>query len=247
MVAQPTAGSREPAPELAGRAEYVRPIEPLVFPSEGEMPESTLHLVLRTFLFELLRFTWGEVAQVGSDQFVYWRASDPKTCLAPDAFVAFGRPFEHFDSWKTWERGTPDVCVEIVSDHDRSESWERKLALYQDLGAREVVRFDPEAREGRRLRIWNRVREDLVERVLKGDSGESFILGLSDSAVYWVLANVDEARLGLRLSRDAEGTDLLPSPREAEARAREAEARAREAAEARVRELEELLNGSKRS
>ena len=34
---------------------YVRAPEPLVFPEEEEVPEGYLHLVVRTFLFQLLR------------------------------------------------------------------------------------------------------------------------------------------------------------------------------------------------
>jgi Uma2 family endonuclease len=239
------------ARQSEGRARYVRAPERLEFPSEAEVPETTLHLVLRTFLFQLLRFTWGEQARIGSDQFVYWRASDPKTCLAPDAFVKLGGAFEHFDSWKTWERGTPEVCVEIVSDSDRGGDWEGKVLRYRDLGVRELVRFEPQAPQGQQLRIWNRVSDDLVERLMDGGSAESLILKVNEAPVYWVVADVDAGTLGVRLALDAAGVRLLPTAREAEAQAREAEAQAREAeaqarraAEARVRELEELLEAA---
>jgi len=219
----------------------VRAPVPLHFPTEAEMPETTLHLVLRTFLFQLLRFAFGQSCCVGSDQFVYWRASDPKTRLAPDAFLKRGVKNAHFDSWKTWERGAPELAVEIVSESDRA-GWDEKLQRYQDLGVRELVRFDPETKDERRIRIWDRVEEDLVERALDGESAESFVLER-----FWVVGDV-EGSAGLRLAEDPAGLTLLASPLEAETRAREGETRAREAetqrarkAEQRVRELEAEL------
>ena len=185
------------------------------------MPETTVHLVLRTFLFQLLRFALGDSCCVGSDQFIYWRASDPRTCLAPDAFVKLGVKNAHFDSWKTWEGGAPELGVELGSESERT-TWEEKLARYQDRGVHELVRFDSEA-AGRRIRIWDRVDDDLVERSLDQESAESFVLER-----FWVVGDV-EGIAGLRLSEDAAGERLLPSPLEAEtARAQEAERRVRE-------------------
>jgi Uma2 family endonuclease len=213
---------------------YVRAPVPLHFPTEAEMPETTIHLVLRTFLFQLLRFAFGESCSVGSDQFVYWRASDPKTCLAPDAFVKLGLKNAHFDSWKTWERGAPELAVEIVSDSDRGE-WEDKVERYRDLGVRELVRFDPAASAGKRIRIWDRVQEDLVERALDEESAESFVLER-----FWVVGDV-EGGPGLRLADDSAGATLVASPLEAESRAREAETQAREAETQRARKAEQRV------
>ena len=171
---------------------YVRAPVPLHFPTEAEMPESKLHLALRTFLFQLLQFTFGESCSVGSEQLVYWRASDPKTCLAPDAFLKLGPKDSRFDSWKTWERVTPELAVEIVSESDRC-GWDEKLAEYRDLGVRELVRFDAAAEVGERLRVWDRVADDLVERVLDGEAAESFVLER-----FWVIGDVEgmAVRLG---------------------------------------------------
>ena len=40
---------------------------------------------------------------------------------APDEFVRLGGPDEPFDTSKTWERGVPELCVEIASDSDARE------------------------------------------------------------------------------------------------------------------------------
>lgn len=146
-----------------------------------------------------------------------------------------------FGSWKVWERGAPHVVVEIVSPFDDSErSWAKKLPKYHRLGASEVVRFHPESSE---LRIWDYVEGDLVERVLtRGEPAPCVPLGL-----FWVVAKTQLFRTApdepeavlLRLARDPEGKDLLPTPEEA---ARDAALTERDAALERVRVLElELL------
>ena len=55
--------------------------------------------------------------------------------------------------------------MEIVSDSDRAGS-DEKLERDRGLGVSELVRFDPEAAAGKRIRVWDRVDEDLVERAL---------------------------------------------------------------------------------
>jgi Uma2 family endonuclease len=141
---------------------YVRAPEPLDFPEEALMPESKTHLVLRTFLFRLLRFALGPAHRVGSEQFLYWNAADTTVSLAPDAMVRLNVPDARFKTWKTWEEGgVPDLAIEVVSDSDR-RGWSEKLSDYRAIGVKELVRFDPAAPEGKRLRVWDRVREDLV-------------------------------------------------------------------------------------
>jgi Uma2 family endonuclease len=227
---------------------YVRAPEPIDFPEEAMVPESITHLVLRTFLFRLLRFALGPAHRVGSEQFLYWNASDTKRCLAPDALVRLNVPTARFKTWKTWEEGgVPDLAVEVVSDSDRRE-WREKLADYHELGIKELVRFDPAAPEGARLRVWDRVDEDLVERAISEDRTPCLTLGL-----HWVVRPVETEPVGLRLIDD-QGR-LLEVPEEAAERGRAAEAELRAAAERgraveaelraaaeeRIRELEEEL------
>ena len=101
------------------------------------MPESQLHLELRTLLYQLLSDHLGLDTTVGSVQFVYFDAADPRQSVAPDVYVRLQPRAEPIRSWKTWERGAPDVAVEIVSDSDAAESvWSLKLRAYTSLGAR---------------------------------------------------------------------------------------------------------------
>ena len=220
---------RFPRPLPLVGVRYVRAPEPIHFPEEAEVPEGKRHLILRTFLFRLLKFALGDAHSVGSDQFVYWNARDVRRSLSPDVFVKLDVPDTSFGSWKTWEgRGAPDLAVEIISPNEGDGvAWEEKLARYHELGVKELVRFDPEEREGARLRAWDRVDGDLVERQVAADKTPCGTLGL-----HWTVCPVEGEPVGLRLI-DAEGK--LLEVRE------EAEARARRAAETRVCELEEEL------
>ncbi|MBI4699778.1 MAG: Uma2 family endonuclease [Deltaproteobacteria bacterium] len=163
------------------------------------MPESKRHLRLRTALYQMLQLALGGRAAVGSEQFVYWNARDPGRRLAPDVFVRTGQPDSDFDSWKIWERGAPELAVEIASESDaRETSWAEKLERYQEAGIAELVRFDPAAEPGRRVRVWDRVQGDLVERVVEAEATRCAPLGL-----YWVVRETPEHGEMLRLARDA--------------------------------------------
>ena len=217
---------------------YVRPPRPLHFPVEATMPETKRHLELRTVLFALLK-TFAAEHSIGSEQFVYWMATEPARCIAPDAFVRLGTPDTSFDSWKTWERGAPQLAVEIVSASDAPEKdWKEKLAKYHELGVQELVRFDPSAPGGSRLRAWDNVDGDLVERSIVGDQTPCTTLGLS-----WVVAPAGSYPVALRLARDLAGRDLIPTPEEHA----QAETERRLTAERRVAELEAELARSRGS
>ena len=212
-----------------GRFRYLRAPVPLHFPEHEQVPETKWHLELKTLLYQFLKLAFADQALIGCDQFVYFDAANPRVCLAPDAFVRLGGPDELFGSWKVWERGAPQLAVEIISDFDaRDRNWEAKLASYRQLGVQELVRFDPDAQTGK-LRIWDRLGDDLVERDLADAATPSSVL-----PGFWLL--VADQKLGptLRLSYDEQGTRLYPilPPANAEAL---------QAAEARIRELEAEL------
>jgi hypothetical protein len=157
-------------------------------------------------------------------------------------------------SWKTWERGAPEVAVEIVSDSDApAPTWANKLARYKKLGVVELVRFDPAAAEGSRMRVWDRAEGDLVEREVEADVAPSTVLPLT-----WLVAPSEELPAALRFTSGGPSAPLVPGrtearraeaaarlaeaeARRAEAEARRAEAEARRAAEQRVAELEAEL------
>ena len=218
----------------APRARYVRAARVLHFPESAEVPETKPHLELRILLYEIALHCLADLAGIGSDQFVYFDASNPDRCLSPDLFLCLGERDVSFGSWKTWERSTPQLAVEIVSGSDaRKTKWAEKLDRYRDLGIAELVRFHATARVGARLRVWDRVGDDLIERVVEGDTATCDVLGL-----WWVVAPGRGKKVALRLSRDPEGRDLLLTEAEAAEQAREAECRAREEAEQARQEAE---------
>ena len=208
------------------------------FPAEAMVPETKRHLELRTVLYQLLKLAFADRAAIGCDQFVYWDPTDPRACLAPDAFVRLGQRDHLFRSWKVWEHGAPQVAVEIISEADEGDrDWEAKLDKYQRLGVAELIRFDPESND-RPLRVWDSTGQALVERPLTAPQAASRCL-----PGFWIAIDQPETGLTLRLSHDEHGARLYPTPAECEGEARRSEAEARHAAEQRVRELEDLLRG----
>jgi hypothetical protein len=214
-------------PYVHGRHTYVRAPIAVHFPSEEsaeeQVSETKRHLEARTTLYLLLKDALVGAA-IGSEQFVYWDAADPRKCLSPDIFVKRGVPDDTFDIWKTWERGAPDLAVEIVSASDRrDEDWTEKMARYQASGIHEVVRFDPGG-NGPIIRVWDRIEGDLVER-----SATSPILRECQALRLWWVVVPSMYGPMLRLSRDPEGTDLLSTPNEERTRLTAALAEERDA------------------
>jgi Uma2 family endonuclease len=212
---------------------YLRPPEPKHFPVEEEVPETRRHLRLRTTLFDAVRRAFEDRACLGSEQFVYWDPTDPTQCCAPDLFVHVGEPDAEFDCWKTWERGAPQLAVEVISKSDaRDRPWDAKLARYARLGVNELVRFDGDD-TAQPLRIWDRVDGDLVERDPEGP-GFSRCDTLD---AFWCVRGAPLSGLDLRLSRDETGHDLFLTTEEHSHQ----ETEARRLAEARARELEQQI------
>jgi len=201
-----------PASVRIGRHRYVRAPTPIHFPSEESLEdavsETKRHLEVRTTLYLLMKDALAGHA-IGSDQFVYWDARDPQKCLSPDVFVKRGTSDALFDTWKVWERGAPELAVEVVSASDRRDSdWDEKMERYQASGIAEVVRFDP-MNATCPIRAWDRVEGELLERSPdSSDLCECATLGM-----WWVVA---PSAFGpqLRLARDREGRDLLATPDE---------------------------------
>ncbi len=225
------------------RRRYLRVPAPLYFPGEERVPESTRHFRARTALYQSIELAFRGTTIVASDQFVYFDATDPKRCLAPDLAARRG-PSRLLTSWKTWELGAPEVGVEILSESDGGDrEVAAKLERYRQCGVLEVVIFDPDAGEPA-LRLFDLFDGDLVER----DPADSEAYRCDTLEAYWCVI-VDPA-LGptLRLARDRAGTNLVLTPeeaereqKEAEREQKEAEREQKEAALLRIQELEAEL------
>jgi Uma2 family endonuclease len=194
-------------------------VRPVDFPSsdpEWEMPVNRRHHDLSKVLEEVAGAAAGrEEAAIGADQFVYWDPTDPRKRCAPDTFVKLGVPDWPFDVWKTWEHGVPELCCEILSPSDKEKlTLEQKLERFHAMGVAEIVAFDPDGMSGKRLRAWDLVSGDLVERVVEGEATPCLTLGL-----WFVVAptTIHGQRVeALRLSEDSSGGRLVATSEERE-------------------------------
>lgn len=191
---------------------YLRAPSPTFFPSEEEVPETSVHLRLRTALFLVLDRELRGRAFVGSDQFVYWDPTDATACVAPDVVVRLGGPLELVRSIKVWEHGAPHLAVEIVSEADsRDRDFDEKLERYRRAGIAEVVRFDADD-SVTPLRLFDFVEGDLVER----DRSDPEAYRCDVLSAYWTLVRDEALGLTLRVARDRAGLELWPTPEEGE-------------------------------
>ncbi len=203
--------SERPPPKPQRRMAMPAPREvhfPSEEPFEEHVAETKRHLEARTTLYLALVEERKHIT-IGSDQFLYFDADDPKKCLAPDVFVKVDATIKDFDSWMIWERGAPQLAVEIVSNSDRLNlAWEEKFERYEATEIEELVRFDPRSQPS--LRVWDRIDGRLFERVPnRSGTYECKTLGL-----YWTVEMTAEYGRQLRLARDRKGKQTLPTPSE---------------------------------
>ncbi|MGL6096903.1 MAG: Uma2 family endonuclease [Fimbriiglobus sp.] len=187
---------------------------------------------------------------VAGDHLIYAQTGNPKRRVAPDVYVAIGRPKGDRGSYKVWEEGGlfPQVVFEVRSPGNRAGKMAKKLAFYDRYGAEEYYDLDP---DNQRLRAYIRIGGQLdevevgplfvspllgirfdqtrPEVVVRYPNGRPF-LGFDE-----VIALRDDAerhaRDAERHARDAEqqARDAVRHARDAERQAREAERRARDA------------------
>jgi len=204
--------------------------------------------ILRSVLRELAsERSWSGV-YVGSDQFFAWIPEEPQVRISPDVYLLDDPPPPPGPaSWQTWREGhrAPRFAVEIVSgDEQHPERWRKDYdqapQKYAQLGTRELVIFDPmaalgQARDPQRvaLQCYRREADGGFVRVYSGAGPfESFEL----EAFLVVATHAKGSVARLRVSRDREGHDRVPTAAEARDVEREARQRAeRELAKLRAR------------
>ncbi len=127
-----------------------RPLESCYPDSDGQpMADNTLQFEWITTL------KWGCDALfadrpdvfVAGDHLIY-PVDDPENVVqvAPDVYVAFGRPKGHRGSYKVWEEGGvfPQVVFEVWSPGNRFQQMEDKRAIYEKHGAEEYYIVYPD-------------------------------------------------------------------------------------------------------
>ncbi|MGH9198171.1 MAG: Uma2 family endonuclease, partial [Acidimicrobiia bacterium] len=87
---------------------------------------------------------------IGSNMFLYYRKGDPRSCVAPDDFVAKGVPKvlpggvdQQRRTYKLWQEGQAPCFVLEVTSSDTREKDEEKKTTYAELGISEYFQFDP--------------------------------------------------------------------------------------------------------
>jgi Uma2 family endonuclease len=128
----------------------LRQLEPKIveYPeSDGEpMGETGFHVALMVYVIGMLRafFHHRSDAYVGGNMFLYYEEGDPRQCVAPDTFIAFGVSPHERRSWFLWQEGkAPDVIFEFTSRSTRAADQGSKRGLYAYLGVKEYFLFDP--------------------------------------------------------------------------------------------------------
>lgn len=119
--------------------------------SDGQpMAETPVHLNALVLLFQMLQdwFRDRPEVYVASDMFWYWQEGNPAARCAPDVMVIPGvgqRYRRSFFSWR--ENGAiPTIVFEMVSEGNWKEDVYAKHILYEELGVKEYILFDPEGK-----------------------------------------------------------------------------------------------------
>jgi Uma2 family endonuclease len=203
--------------------------ERVVYPVSDFMGESGLQAFVIAMLLDLLRDYVSRLERpvfVSTNQFFYYKKGDPRAAVAPDVYTIddISLHLNQVRCWKTWEPDVrpPTLALEIVADDDRKDYADTMVERYQQLGVRELVRYDPTHR-GRRKRelLTHFVRADdgqLVRRPVFGDRVQLVSYDL------WLVPHANDA---LRLGVGPQGASLWPTTSEraaAEAARADAEA-----------------------
>jgi Uma2 family endonuclease len=171
------------------------------------MGETGLHVDLIIDLRVTLKhyLTGTPDVYVGANMFLYYVKGDPRKCVCPDIYVAFGVSKEEWRTYKVWEEGgPPDLIIEISSRKTWREDRYEKLKIYEAISVKEYFIFDPEHEWMTEPVLGWRLRDGSYELIeLRDNRVASEVLGLD-------LVNSDGK---LRLFNPKDGR-FLPTPDE---------------------------------
>lgn len=115
--------------------------------SDGKpMAETGLHVNELFKLLGLLKQHFRQKTNVytSANMFLYFVEGDPRSCVAPDLFVARGVAGNHERrTFQVWREGRPPCFVlEVTSDSTRRIDLHKKKDLYARIGVAEYFLFD---------------------------------------------------------------------------------------------------------
>lgn len=208
----------------------------VVYPVEETVGETGLQQFVILGLMLPLRDYFAAQARdvlVSTDQFIYYRRGDPTGVVCPDIYLIDGETIapQDVECWKLWEHDDkpPQLAIEVFSNRTYGKDYNPKtLTRYQDLGVRELIRYDPylRKRRGRRRRqltYWVRHPDGTLK---ERDTSDNRMY--SDHFGFWLIRQPDRS---LRMSPD--GVTLWPTASERAA----SETTARLVAEAEIQRL----------
>jgi Uma2 family endonuclease len=115
--------------------------------SDGKpMGETDFHVSVILYLRQALAHYFRHVSDtyVAADMFLYYEEGNPASVVAPDVFVVRGVAKYKRRTFKTWEEGVvPCTVIEVTSLGSRLEDLGTKRVVYEMLGVREYILFDP--------------------------------------------------------------------------------------------------------
>lgn len=123
---------------------------PIIYPDSDGKPlaENTKKLHWIVLLFGNLAALFRDRADVfvAGDNLWYPVEGRPDVTLAPDVYVAFGRPKGHRGSYKQWEEENVPLTVvfEVLSPGNTVTEMDDKHAFYEEYGVEEYYVYDPD-------------------------------------------------------------------------------------------------------
>jgi Uma2 family endonuclease len=115
--------------------------------SDGQpMGETDFHIAVILYLRQAMRhfFRHDPQTYVAANMFFYYEEGNPSASKAPDVFVVKGVPKHDRRIYQLWvEKIAPSTIIEITSRATRLEDLGAKRGLYQLLGIKEYILFDP--------------------------------------------------------------------------------------------------------
>lgn len=194
------------------------------YPESDSAPvEGPPHMETLIYAYSVLKARCGDRARVGSNGAIYYEEGNPRACIVPDLFVAFGVGEEAREgTYKLWKFPVPDFVLEAMSPRSWREDLGIKKATYLHLGVREYWVFDSRGAPSKRGRhrvapplAGFRLADGVYEPVLADESGRllSRVLGLELRLHEWNL-QFYEVGTGERLLSYSEERDWRLKERE---------------------------------
>lgn len=182
------------------------------YPVCDDVVETGFHAFAIRLLVELFEGYFAAAGRpnlVLGNQFFYYKRGDPRAVVAPDVYVIEDddRPATSVESWKTWEPDfkAPTLAIEIVSERHHKDYADAMLERYQQLGVRELVRYDAEGGRRRKRELFAHfVRDEQGQLVRQPVFGERVHLVAFD---VWLVRQPDQT---LRLGVGPRGAVLWP-------------------------------------